>query len=426
MRREYNVLKIFFKFGIYAGIIIGIMEIASYTSLGELKGMELSLSRVDLAVLLALQTATIAMAYPVFIWTKRRAIKTRPGFVKFEIHSIRMHRFMLILLSANILFSARTGNAVLGRIVTSAFSFLFNIIPAAPIFAIYYICARDTKKSIYWLNVILYSVFRFMCGWSGHIMTIFFWEMFLRIKHKRQNVLVKAALRLNDILVVALFMAGSWLYRFVFPMKNAIRYGIPIQSMPFLSFFKGMEELLSRFTNFPATVAAVQNHAVMAETYRRQGKPFWEVESILSPLLPRFLMPNKEYRTFSNIVKWAVYPDFTRDTGTGYNAFVYWANILEADFSCFLLAVIVFMILFILTKNIIYAFDNGSRDVEVLYFDFLLGIFSGANFSTMFGYGYIPLVYAIPILMVLGVIKMKVPIRLMALCAWQKCLHRCY
>lgn len=402
------MLKTYIKLNIYAGMIIGIMEIVSYSSLGEFVGMNLHLGRMDLVILLFLQVATIALTYPVFIWTKEKRVRLRRGFdFRFEIQPVRMHCFMFLLLCVNILFSLESGNGVLGRTVTSGFSFLFNIIQVAPLFPIYYVCARNEKKPVYWLNVILFSIFRFMCGWSGHILMIAFLELFLRIKHGRQNLLVKTMLRFNGILVVSLFMVGSWLYCLVFPFKFAIRYGAPFSSVAPLAFSEGIAALLSRLTNFPATVAAAQNHAVMAELYQKQGKLFWEVASVLSPLLPRFLMPNKEYRGLSNIVKWAVYPDLSRDTGTGYNAFVYWVNILEIDLTCFVVAAMVFALLFVLSKNIIFAFDDGSRDVEIIYFTFLVELFSTANLSSVFGYGCLPLVYSIPVMTALGIIKIK-------------------
>lgn len=118
-------------------------------------------------------------------------------------------------------------------------------------------------------------------------------------------------------------------------------------------------------------------------------------------------MPIKEYRPLGNIVKWALWEDQEIGNGTGYNFFVYWANILECNISCFVIGIVVFLVLTICSIKIIYAFDNGSKDVEVLYFFFLFGLFSETSLATNFGYGYISLIYTIPILFLIGAIKIK-------------------
>lgn len=405
---EYNILKMYYKFNIYAGIVIGIMEIISYTSLGEVKGLNLKLDRLELILILIIQIVMLGLVYPVFLRTKDKKIKINyNSYYRLEINKRAMHRFMFLLLIANIFFTAVTGNATLGREVTSKISFIFNIIQITPIFLIYYVCARETKKLLYWINIILFIIFRFMCGWSSHILTIIFLEAFLRVKYHKFSMDMRLPLKFNGILVMAAFFVGSWMYRFVFPFKNSIRYGESISSISPLSFTTSASELLSRFTNYPVTVAAVQNHNLVAGLYQKQGRLLWEVESIFSPLLPRFIMPNKEFRTLSNIVKWTVYPTMDRTTGSGYNVLVYWANIFECDVGCFLIAVAVMTVLFVISKKLIYLFDNGSEDVEILYFILLFNIFSEANLATIFGYGFIPLIYIIPIMIILGIVKVK-------------------
>lgn len=405
---EYNILKIYCKLNIYAAITIGTIEIVNYVSMGEVKGLNLQLGRFELFLLLIIQIVMLGLSYPAFLKTKDRTLKIHRGSsYRLEINYKAMHRFMLLLLLANILFTASTGNATLGREVTSKVSFIFNIIQVRPLFLIYYVCVRQTKKTVYWINIVLYMVFRFMCGWSGHILTIVFLEAFLRIKYHKIQVNLRWLLKMNGILVVSAFFVGSWMYCFVYPFKNSIRYGYSIGSIPPLSFSAGVEALLSRFTNYPVTVAAVQNHNLIASLYQEQGKLLWEVESIFSPLLPRFIMPNKEFRGLNNIVKWTVFPGMDRTTGSGYNVLVYWANIFECSMGCFLVAIITLIVLFMISKKIIYLFDNGSKDVEILYFMLLYTVFSGSNLSSIFGYGYIPLLYTIPIMVILGIVKVK-------------------
>lgn len=407
-KNEFNILKIYMKLYTFAGIILGLMELISYKSLGEAPGADLYISRFDIMMLLVLQTVSLAMVYPIFLISKDWRLKSGklPNY-RFELNFKRIHFVTFVIIVAELIFSLKTGNAILGRKVSSGFSFLFNLIKISAWMPIYYVCARETKKPLYWINVILYVVYQLMCGWSFQILQVIIFEAYLYVKYKKNGKFIKTVIRFSGIMTIVAFIAGSYLYSYAFSLKNSIRYGLELGSIPPLSFMEGAQQLLSRFTNFPITVVAAQNHAKIAALYSLQGKPFWELQAILSPLLPRFFMPIKEYRPLGNIVKWALWEDQEIGNGTGYNFFVYWANILECNISCFVIGIVVFLVLTICSIKIIYAFDNGSKDVEVLYFFFLFGLFSETSLATNFGYGYISLIYTIPILFLIGAIKIK-------------------
>ena len=395
-KREYDVLKIYMKLYIFAGILMGLIEIIRYESLGEAAGMPLHTDRLDLILLLILQTGSLAVIYPLFFVGKNRGIRLKGlSDYRFEINSRRVHIITFLILCAELVFTLRTGNAVIGRTVTSSLSFLFNMIKVSAWMPLYYVCARETKKPLYWCNVLLYLLYEFLCGWSGQIIQIVFFELFLFVKHAKTGRIVRSCLKFRNVLTVAAFMAGSYLYSYIFSFKNSIRYAAAFGSIAPLSFAEGAKQLLSRFTNYPITVAAVQNHERIAQLYESQNKPFWELESILSPLVPRFL-------------KQAIWEDNPKGTGTGYNFFVYWANIFECNPECFVAGVAVFLILAYISKQIIYAFDNGSKDVELLYFFFIFGIMSETSLSRIFGYGYISLIYTIPFLILAGAVKIKI------------------
>lgn len=406
--QEYHILKIYMKLFIFAGILLGLMEIIQYQSLGEATGMPLHIDRLDMILLLILQTASLAVIYPLFLAGRDNRIKIKGvSDYRFAINTERVHIVTFLILAAELAFSLRTGNAVIGREVTSRFSFLFNLIKVSAWMPVYYVCARETKKPLYWCNVGLYLVYEFLCGWSGQIIQVIFFELFLFVKHKKGKQKITTIFQFSNVLTGAAFLAGSGLYSYIFSLKNSIRYAVPFGSIAPLGFMEGAKQLLSRFTNYPITVAAVQNHARIAQLYAAQKKPFWELETILSPLVPRFLMPNKEYRPLGNLVKQAIWEDNPIGTGTGYNFFVYWMNIFECNFGCFVAGIMVFLVLACVSKQIIYAFDNGSKDVELLYFFFIFGIMSETSLSNIFGYGYISLVYTIPFLIVTGAVKIR-------------------
>lgn len=407
-KKEYDVLKIYMKLYIYAGILMGLAEVIRYESLGEAAGMPLHTDRLDMILLLILQTASLAVIYPLFLAGKDRGVRLKGlSDYRFEINDKRVHTVTFLILAAELIFTLRTGNAVIGRVVTSRLSFLFNMIKISAWMPLYYVCARDTKKPLYWCNVLLYLMYEFLCGWSGQIIQLVFFELFLFVKHGKALRMLKSLFQFSSLLTAAAFVAGSFLYSYVFSLKNSIRYSVPFGSIEPLGFVEGAKQLLSRFTNYPITVAAFQNHERIAQLYRLQNKPFWELESILSPLVPRFLMPNKEYRPLGNLVKQAIWEDNPKGTGTGYNFFMYWANIFECNLGCFVAGIAVFAVLAYISKQVIFAFDNGSKDTELLYFFFLFGIMSETGLSRIFGYGYISLIYTIPFLIVTGAVKIK-------------------
>ena len=409
MKKENYIIKIYQKFNIYAALIIGILEIVKYKSMGEeMYAFQLKLDRLSLILILILQILTLEMAYPLFKKTKDRDIRFHKGKkLKLEIDQKRIHWFIFVLLIANIYATVVWGNATVGRVATSSFASLFNIIQVRPLFYIYYVCARDVNKKVYWTNSILFLTYRILCGWTGDIMTIIFIELFLRVKYKQTGRVLNAFLHFNDLLVIVGFAIGSGLYCFLQPIKTSIRSGLKIGSLPTLEYLDGVNKLLSRFTNYPASVVAVQNHSIMAAIYNTQGKTFWEVMSVFSPLLPRFIMKEKEFRTFSNIVSYSFIPTLGKTTGTGYNVFIYWFNILESSILCFIVGIICLIIFSIITKKIIYSFDDGSKDVDILYFMFIYGFLLSGQMMGSFGYGYFAMILSIPFLLIFKVVRIR-------------------
>lgn len=405
MKNEYYVLKIYTKMHVFATLIIGAMTIINYESYGEAAYLNLKLERVELMIILALQCLTMCFAYPFFLYTKKKkiVIKGIPSY-KFEIQKSKIDVFVMIILIAQILFTLQTGNGVVNGTVNSNLSFLFNIFKIQNFMPLYYMVARDTKKATYWINIVLYCIYQFCCGWSSFIMIIAFYELFLFAKYGKKDRLLNIIYKFNSIATIAAFGIGGYIYKYAYSIKNSIRYGF---EFPPLDYMEGLEKLVSRLTNFPISVLGVQNHAAIAELYQKQGVWNWEVLSIFRSLIPGFLMPNKTYRSFSNLVLQSLYPNLSSNTSSGYCCWIYWANILEANFFCFILFIIVTVVLLIISKKIIYAFDDGSGKVDILYFLLIFNFFNGASVESLFAYNYIGLIYILPIMIFLGFIRVK-------------------
>lgn len=402
---EKYVYKLYLNIYLIATLIIGISEIVQYKSLGEAPALILSFDRITLVLLLIIQVVSITLVLPVFGVTKK--IRFVPSLLNKGVYfeEKRSHIFIFVLLCLNIVFTFKTGNGVVGSSTNSSISFIFNIIKIKPLMALYYVYFRNSAKKCFWVNSILYFVYELLCGWTGFILFYFICELFLFVRRKENSIIGGVILRFSSLLSILAMMCGAFLYRYLIEWKYRIRLGISV-GIP--SYSEALRQLMSRFTNYPITVLAAQNHRVIARLYISQNRPFAEVLNIFRPLLPRILMPNKDFRNLGNIVKQSMFLDIEKGTSTGYCPVLYWFNLAESDIGCFVVAVILFIVLFFVSKKIIYLFDNGTGNMDVLWFLFVASIScEGASLGTLFGYGYTSLVYTIPILFLLRVIKIK-------------------
>ena len=413
---DMNVYKVYRNIHILSALTIGILEIVRHKSLGEATKLNLLLDTWDLGLLLCLQVFTLMLMIPVFILSTRNRMKfflhknNRLAFMRRKYHLYfeekHAHIAFLFILIANILFTLYSKNGVVLANVHSDISFIFNIIKISPLMSIYYVCMRDCKSTLFWINVTLYFVFQLLCGWTGVILQYFFFELFLSVRKKGTLPFFGTVCKWPFLSVPVLAALGGWAYRWLYPLKLHIRQGAAMEA---LGFEEGIKALVLRFTNFPITVAAVQEHNAIAWFYQHEGNPFAEVLNIFRPLVPRMIMPSKEFGTLGSIVKMPIYGALDARTSTGYCPFVYWFNLAESDLGCFMVGLLLMIVLTIMTKKIIYWFDDGTKRVDILWFIFVAQILVGAPIGALFGYGYTSLVYTIPLLMVFGVIRVNKP-----------------
>lgn len=402
LKNEKYAYRTYRNIFLFATLIIGINEILQYRS-RYFPSFELSIGRSAMLIILILHCATICCMIPILKKAKsvRMIHHALPRF-KFSIHKKRIHWFMFFVFAAEIIFTLKTGNAKLFTVVNSNVSFLFNLLRPSVFMPVYYVAARDVKKLLYWINIILYMVYQAICGWSGFILTLFFLEFFLYLKHKKPNRIVLNICKRNALFVIVLILAGALVYCYAYSIKMNIRFGYGFQP---LEYYDGLTKLVLRLTNYSDSVAAFQNHAKMARLYQQQGIWAAEVLSIFKNILPRFIMPNKEFRAFANIVWQSIWPDHDLATGTGYNSLIYFFNIFEADVGCFMISVVVALLLFIGTKKFLYAFDDGNGDMDIVFFLYEAPVCAGAGLTNIAG--YLPVAYMVVIMICLGVIKVK-------------------
>lgn len=406
--KEYYVFKIYVLFYLFSSIFIGVSTIINYQMYGEAMSVHLTLDKIDLIFLLILHCSTLLATIPLFKATKNLWIRFKKNHIRiYFVIDKKINVFVFIVLFLQLLFSLYSGNGVVGQdqdAPNSIIALFMNMLKISQFMPIYYVVARNVKKKIYWLNIMLWLIYQLACGWSQIILQIFILEFYLRIKTGSSGKFVQLLYKLNVLVSPILLMGGAIIYKYAWALKNTIRNGYIF--LP-LNYPDALSALISRFTSYPITVTAFQNQNKISALYQLQGIRFADIRAIFRPLLPGILMPNKSFRTLNNLVMQSIYPNITNTTSSGYCPWLIWWNLFSSDILDFLVYVVIFLLLFIISKTIIYMFDDGTKNVEILYFLLVFQFLSGSSAETMFGYGYIGLIYFIPIMVFFKIIRIK-------------------
>lgn len=402
-KNEYSIYRIYRLLHIIPTIVLGMIMVSKGRTVGEEAiDIKLSLSGLEIFLLLVLQVITIELTTPLYAVSKKISFNRNVKCV----FTNKIHFFFLVIIMIQICGTLLTGNMVdivAGGIKEtwnrSIFTTILNAIKISSVFPLYYVIARDDKpKKIYWINILLYVFWQIICGWSSIFLMVGILELYLRFRDKRNNFFRCFAITSTTLI----FGFGTFLYKIVWPIKNQIRYGFSFDTPTFM---ESLEKLMSRFTNFPISLIALENNHKIAELYKTQGMWNAEIMVMFNTLLPRFIMPNKDFRPLANIVKQSIYSDIEIGTGTGYNFFIKEINLLYSNFACFILWNIILILLICSTVWILKAFDHGDNKTNILLYMLCFKIMNGGDFEAVFGYGYLGLIYMLPLMYITGVVK---------------------
>ena len=406
---ERYIYRVYLGIYIMSSLFIGVMSIARYASLGEARFLRLSISRISMSLILVIHLLPLFLVPTFYKLNKRSHIRLslsgRRFPSRFSLSYPLIHYFVLIVLIVQITYTMRTGHgrvlSELSRGASSEYSSnpVLNMLNIGLFFPVYFVVAERNSK-LYWINTALFFAYELICGWTGFILEIGFYEAFILLKSGK-GILLKKFLRLSIISVVVAIFMGAFLYQYAASYKDFIRYGYYSQ----LTYPEAVERLISRFTAYPVSVAGVQNHKVIADLYR-DNHWYTEVISVFRSMLPSSLMPNKQFRTMNNIVLQSIHPNLTNSTSTGYSILVLMFNLAESNFFAFGFWIISYMIFFTISKMVISAFDDGSHKTAALIFILGVQCLNGASIESLFGYGYIGMVYMLAIMLALRVIKL--------------------
>ncbi len=407
MKNEYYVMKIYLKMCIMASLFLGIQTIIKHTYYGEAAALTVKLDTIDLMVILLLHVLPLLLSFWMFRVVNRLHVTGYPfRHIRFQYDYNRMHLFIMFVTVLQIVYTLKTGHGRVLSVISvngGKSSIILNLLNVGLFFPIYFVTCKDRKK-LYWVNTILFSIYEILCGWSGFILELSILELYLFIKYNKKSKKFVSFFKYDFSILAGMFLGGGFLYQFMYPLKEFIRNGY----LNSIKYTEALTRLISRMTGFPLSAAAVQNHEKISELFSNQCRWYYETASIFRSMLPRAVMPYKEFRTLNNIVVQSIYPDLPNTTGSNYGLLIYLFNLMESSLAGFLSWFAVSIVFFAISVWIIRAFDSGDGETDILMFMLLFRILDGGSLESNFGYGYIGMIYFLVIMIILGIIKVNI------------------
>ncbi len=404
------VAKIYVITYVISDIYIAFTIISQKRLMNEFSSVTFTMDRIEVFFLLIANLFVYLFLWCFYKKTQKKMI-TYKGFPKLEIDNSKVHIFVTVALLIRIAGNVFLNIGKVGANATTSFSFLFNIIAIKQFFPIYYIICRNKYNKNYWINLILFSLLEILNGWTGFVLNIGFIELYFRVKDKK--FIYRKIKRLTCIgSVFIVLVSGSFIYKFLYPLKYIVRYnnikdivhGFELYSLPFSD---AASRLLSRISSFSHEVLAVMNMDELVYMYKNEAMMFQEIMAMFRPLVPSALMPNKYFRSLTNLVVKTVFSDLEQGTGTDFGIFNYGRALFMANPLEFMIYIILFFILFVLVSSLLHSFDNEDNDISILYLIFLMSLKYNGTLEQVFSTQYIGMIYILIIMWLLGILKVK-------------------
>lgn len=400
--------KLYLLIYIEALLIIGIQTIVNYQSYGEAKMLDLSLSRQTLIILLFVSVVMLVFAYIFYKRTNKKGI-VFAHFPKYEFNGSKIHQLIFIFLIIKFIgtfFNVGVIDATGSNAVTTKFSFIFSLITIEQFFPIYYVIARNENKKLYWINVVLFAVLRTVQGWSGFILQIILFEFYFWEKKNSNRLKNKKVMIVGVLAIFFAIFGGALLYKWIYPLKNYVRYNGTVSMKYFyLPYGDALNKLVERLTTFPMLTVVVQNLKQIGELYAVQNVSFSEFKSFFRPIIPSFIFRNKSFRSINNIAVQSLNVRISSNTSSELGLVGYMLALAESDLIEFIIYILLLVVLYIFVTSLLKAFDNADNDIRIVYFLFVLKVFTTGSLEACFSNGYIGALYIIIILRLMGGIK---------------------
>lgn len=381
---------------IFSTLFTGISMIITGKYVGELSYFDLGVDNLEVVFVLLLTVIGYFIVYLIY-----RIRKNKKKYLlgkKWTVNVRKFNSVFFILVVSQIIFLLITDVGRVGSSAQSGMSFILAILNVDSIFGLYYFLCRDLEKKKYFLNIALYIALKLIQGWTGMLLSIALFELYFYYK-KRKKINLLNLVKLIFISIGAISI-GAKIYQYAYAFKFYIRSNTMIN----LSYFEGFSNLVNRLSFFPMSIGAHQNEDLIKQLYLVNYAKFAELQSFFRPMLPRFIMPDKEFGVLNNIVIQSFFNDVTYTTSSNFGFIMYTKTLFQINLIEGFLWLICTIFMCSIIRKLYNSLEQYNGQLDFLYFILLLNIYSVASLEQVFGYGYSRLIYIIPILISLKVI----------------------
>ena len=334
-----------------------------------------------------------------FIFQKFKNLKLGNPKYFFKINYSRFNYFMFIYGIIMIIYSLIYDDFKAGGMVVTSSSIFASLFPYNGIFYYYYcICRKDYKKSVY-INTGLFFFYNLINGYVGIIMILFFYELHFLFQNKTISSFKCFIYSFGSTIL------GIFAYSFFSPIKWSIRHGADFKV---LSLSDSADKLLSRISHLHTTIFSIENIDFIKESYLQQEIALMEFKTYFRPIIPSFIFKNKLFHSVGNIIHNKLY-NYTRTNGTDSPSILTYLNVLgKCDFISFLGWLILTVFSLLMIKYICNKLQSYEGQFDMLFFWLIVATLSiCGNLETLFSNSYIKIVFFIPVLFFMKIIKLK-------------------
>jgi hypothetical protein len=385
-------------FLILCHIVSAFNLISSGLYTGDLEGFQV---KVGVELILGILVFIIAGYFLIIVLyrlTKDVKIHFFTG-LKLSFNKKRFSILFLFVAIAQMIFFLRTGVGKVGGDATSPISFIFSMFSLNSLFGLYYFtCRSGTKRFLYFLNIVLYCALQLMKGWSGFLLAIFFYEIFLYFKRNP----IKSVYSYTRVLIIPIIaiLIGGKVYQYLHAYKNLVRFNAEIEN----TYSEGVTLLLSRLSFFPVAVGSFQNSNIIEDLYYYNYVPLRETQALFRPISPGFIMKDKDFRIIGNLVIQSFHPEVSSATSSNFGILSYLSLLFKINLFEFVLYILTCTSLVVLVKSLFDSIEQYKGELNFLYFMLLLNLYEVGSLEMVFGYGIVPIVFFIPIFLVFKIV----------------------
>lgn len=394
--------KIYVSLYITSLTLVAIYIITTKKYTGELSPFQNYNTPIETVFLLGFSILGFIGAYLFYVVTRNKKIYL--SITSFQVNTRRLVDAFFCLVILQLIFLLVTDVGRVGSQATSPYSPVFALLNVDAFFGFFYFLTRKStrvKKLYFWLVVVTYLVFKFLQGWSGVVLVVFFFELYFYFKSRKITQWRRVVIVL--FLPLFLILSGGKLYQYVFPYKFEIR-GVGISE---INYTESVVNLINRLTFFPIAVGAYEKNREIKHNAFNDNTSFREIRGFFRPFAPRLLMENKEFRSINNLVIQAFYPEVSAATSSDVGLVMYLITLFSSNIAEGLLWVFFTMILLLINKGIIDSFEQYRGQLNFLYFLLIMKLYYTASPEMVFSYGSIGVLFLLPLLFATGAVKVK-------------------